>query len=88
MSLCMEACLQNRGIIFIPEDIGNYYLERDMLIRLFEHIEPSINYGWLVYPSRKNLTLAARTFVEFILAEVEKEPICGLIKTDVRGIVV
>jgi DNA-binding transcriptional LysR family regulator len=88
VSLCMEACLQNRGIIFIPEEIGNYYLERGMLIRLFDHIEPSIRYGWLVYPSRKNLTLAARTFVEFILAEVEKEPICGLIKTDVRGIVI
>lgn len=83
--LMVEACLQNRGIIFIPEPVANYYLEKGMLVRLFDDIEPSIRCGWLVYPYRKHLSLAARTFIDYLLAEVENNDIFADIKNDVRG---
>ncbi|WP_245597631.1 LysR family transcriptional regulator [Psychromonas aquimarina] len=79
--LILEACLQSRGIIFIPEKTAEKYVEQGKLVRLFSHIEPSLNYGWLVYPYRKHLSPAARTFVEYILSEVQSSTM-GRCETD------
>ncbi len=86
--LMLEACLQNRGIIFIPEQAADFYLEKGMLVRLFSDIEPSIHYGWLVYPYRKHLSLAARTFIDYILSEVENSALLTCGSNDLRDTII
>ena len=86
--LIMEACLQNRGVVFIPEFLAEFYIKKGMLVRLLADYEPTMKYGWLVYPSRKYLSLTVRTFIDFMLTEFEKAPICSAVEADVRGMVV
>lgn len=86
--LILEACLQNRGVVFMPEFLGDFYIKKGLLVRLLEDIEPTMKYGWLVYPSRKHLSLTVRTFIDFMLTEFEKAPICSAVEADVRGMVV
>lgn len=86
--LIMEACLQNRGVVFIPEFLADFYINKGMLVRLLSDYEPTMQYGWLVYPSRKHLSLTVRTFIDFMLTEFEKMPICTNVEADVRGMVV
>lgn len=83
--LIVEACLQGRGIILIPEQLADYYVERGMLVRLLEDVEPWMSYGWLVYPSRKHQSLAVRTFIDFLLSEAEFSPTCPAVEADIRG---
>ncbi|WP_033298412.1 LysR family transcriptional regulator [Psychromonas ossibalaenae] len=83
--LIIEACLQNRGIIFIPEKVANFYVERGLLVRIFNDIEPSINHCWLVYASRKHLSLATRTFINYILQDIDGREEMSDIDSDVRG---
>ncbi|MGF1761474.1 LysR family transcriptional regulator [Photobacterium sagamiensis] len=71
MALILEACLLGRGIVYIPEQMAKHYVERGDLVRLFDDIDPFVGRGWLVYQSRANLTLAARAFVDFALAEID-----------------
>ncbi|WP_299020227.1 LysR family transcriptional regulator [uncultured Photobacterium sp.] len=86
--LIMEACLQNRGVVFIPEFLADFYIEKGMLVQLLEDQEPVMRLGWLVYPSRKYLSLTVRTFIDFMLTEIEKMPMCGHLEADVRGMAV
>jgi len=86
--LIIEACLQHRGVIFIPEHVANFYVEQGMLVRLFSEIEPSLYSGWLVYPSHKHLSLAARTFIEYMLSEVANSRECLACDNDLRGMVI
>ena len=86
--LIIEACLQNRGVIFIPEQVADFYVEKGLLVRLFNDIEPSINYGWLVYPSRKHLSLAARTFIDYMLQDVDGSTEISSIDSDLRGMTI
>ncbi|WP_019615641.1 LysR family transcriptional regulator [Psychromonas ossibalaenae] len=88
VSLMLEACLQSRGIIFIPEQLAESCAGRDSLVRLFTHIEPSLNYGWLVYPYRKHLSLAARTFIEYILSEVQNGCIVRCVSDDSNNAII
>ncbi len=88
VTLMLEACLQNRGIIFIPEKTAEGCVGKDRLVRLFSHIEPSLNYGWLVYPYRKHLSLAARTFIEYILAEVQNGSVVRCVNDDSRSTII
>lgn len=86
--LIIEACLQNRGVIFIPEQVANFYVGKGMLVRLFSDIEPSLNYGWLVYSSHNPLSLAARTFIDYMLSEVGNSRECRASDNDLRGMVI
>lgn len=86
--LIIEAGLQGRGIVFIPEGIANLYVERGELVRLFDTIEPSVNYGWLVYPSRTHLSLTARTFIDFMLSNVEHDPTFTALPEDIRKLLI
>ncbi|WP_028862855.1 LysR family transcriptional regulator [Psychromonas aquimarina] len=86
--LIIEACLQNRGIIFIPEKVANFYIERGLFVRIFNDIEPSINHCWLVYASRKHLSLAARTFINYMLQEFGGDDDLCDIENDVRGMII
>lgn len=71
MPLIAKACSQGRGIAFMPEQIASRYVESGQLIRLFDDIESFVGQGWMVYQSRTNLTLAARAFIDFVLAEID-----------------
>ncbi|MEJ2763006.1 LysR family transcriptional regulator [Photobacterium sp. MCCC 1A19761] len=82
--LIMEACLQGRGIIQMPDELASYYVERGMVLRLFEEVDPFMSFGWLVYPSRNYRSLAVRTFIDFLLTEAENYPNCRP-EGDVRG---
>ena len=71
MPLIIEACILGRGISYVPEQLASRYVEHGELIRLFDHIEPFVGHGWMVYQPLANLSLAARTFIDFALAEME-----------------
>lgn len=70
--LITQACLLGKGICFMPEQMGNIYLDSGELVRVLPDYLPVERYNWLVYPSRNSLSLTARTFIDFMLAEAEK----------------
>ncbi|WP_394241040.1 LysR family transcriptional regulator [Vibrio astriarenae] len=72
MPLVVEACLLGRGVAYIPEQIARSYVQSGELVSLFDDIEPFVGHGWMVYQPRQNLTLAARTFIDFALGEMEQ----------------
>ncbi|MGF1761053.1 hypothetical protein L4D76_24645 [Photobacterium sagamiensis] len=57
-------------------------------MRLFDDIEPSINFGWLVYPSRTHLSLTTRTFIDFMLANVVHDPTFTAQPEDIRKLLI
>ena len=86
--LILEAGLQGRGIMFMPEDIASFFVEQGKLVRLFETMEPSTNFGWLVYPSRTHLSLTARTFIDFMMSNVEHDSMGIAQPEDIRRLLI
>jgi DNA-binding transcriptional LysR family regulator len=70
--LIILACLQGKGICFMPEHLAVEHEASGDLVRILTDTGPVIKYNWLVYPSRKYLSLTARTFIDFMLAEAEQ----------------
>jgi len=79
--LIIQACLMGRGICFMPDFIAAEYQESGELVRVLADTQPVIKCNWLVYPSRNHLSLTARTFIDFMLAEAEEH----LIRSKVQG---
>ncbi|MDX1301857.1 LysR family transcriptional regulator [Photobacterium sp.] len=86
--LIIESGLLGRGIVFIPDSIANHYVEKGELVQLFDNIESAVHYGWLVYPSRKHLSLTARTFVDYMLSNVEQDPTCTAHPQDIQKMLI
>ncbi len=70
--LIIQACLLGKGICFMPEHLAAEHQASGDLVRILSDTGSIVKYNWLVYPSRKYLSLTARTFIDFMLAEAEQ----------------
>ena len=68
----IEACLLGRGIVYMPEQLADHYVERGELVKLFDNLGSFSGTCWLVYQPRPNQTLATRAFIDLVLSEIEK----------------
>ncbi|MBE7214190.1 LysR family transcriptional regulator [Shewanella benthica] len=72
IQLCLEASLTGRGIAFLPTKLTREYVERGELTMLFEDVEPYIGKCYLVYPSRRFISLASQRFIDHMLGALER----------------
>jgi len=71
IELCLEAALSDRGIAFLPIEATREYVERGELTMLFEDVEPYIGKCYLVYPSRRFISLASQRFIDHMMGALE-----------------
>lgn len=72
IQLCLEASLTGRGIAFLPTELTREYVERGELTTLFEDIEPYMGKCYLVYPSRRFISLASQRFIDHMMSALER----------------
>jgi len=72
IELCLQASLSGRGIAFLPLELTHEYVERGELTMLFEDVEPYIGRFYLVYPSRRFISLASQRFIDHMMAALER----------------
>ncbi|MEI6894977.1 MAG: LysR family transcriptional regulator [Colwellia sp.] len=73
--LCLEASLTGRGIAFLSTEVVRKHVEQGELVVLFEDVEPYIGKCYLVYPSRRFISLASQRFIDHMLKAVEHKNI-------------
>ncbi|AQS40341.1 transcriptional regulator, LysR family [Shewanella psychrophila] len=72
IQLGLEASLIGRGIAFLPTEVTREYVERGELTMLFEDVEPYVGKCYLVYPSRRFISLASQRFIDHMLGALER----------------
>ena len=72
IQLCLEATLAGRGIAFLPIETTREYVEHGELTMLFEDVEPYIGKCYLVYPSRRFISLASQRFIDHMMSTLER----------------
>ncbi|PKG58433.1 LysR family transcriptional regulator [Shewanella sp. Choline-02u-19] len=72
LQLCLEASLAGRGIAFLPIEVTRDYVERGELTMLFEDVAPYIGKCYLVYPSRRFISLASQRFIDHMMAALKR----------------
>jgi DNA-binding transcriptional LysR family regulator len=65
-----HAVFQGDGIGILPEVMMKPFVESGVIIDILPNFETTLDNIWLVYPSRKGLSYAARLFVDYILDEM------------------
>jgi DNA-binding transcriptional LysR family regulator len=71
IQLCLEASLKGCGIAFLPIEVTREFVERGELTMLFEDVEPYIGRCYLVYPSRRFISLASQRFIDHMMSALE-----------------
>ncbi|MCG9721761.1 LysR family transcriptional regulator [Shewanella sp. Isolate7] len=72
LDTCLEATLMGRGISMMPLPIAQEYVEQGKLVMLFEDIEPYEGKCFLVYPSRRFISLASQRFIDHMMRALEE----------------
>lgn len=72
IQLCLEASLAGRGIAFLPIEVTREFVERGELTMLYEDVEPYLGKCYLVYPSRRFISLASQRFIDHMMAALER----------------
>ncbi|WP_188691064.1 LysR family transcriptional regulator [Bowmanella pacifica] len=67
-----HAVFQGDGIGVLPEVMAKPFVQTGEIIDLLPEYEMTLDDLWLVYPSRKGLSYAARLFIDYVLEEVAK----------------
>ncbi|MGY3859323.1 LysR substrate-binding domain-containing protein [Aeromonas intestinalis] len=65
-----HAVSEGDGIAVLPELTMRAQVESGAIIDLLPEYETTLDNIWLVYPSRKGLSYAARLFIDYVLEEV------------------
>ncbi|QYK01862.1 LysR family transcriptional regulator [Shewanella psychrotolerans] len=71
LETCLEATLMGRGISMMPLPVAQEYVENGKLVMLFEDVEPYEGKCFLVYPSRRFISLASQRFIDYIMTALE-----------------
>lgn len=71
IQLSLEATLTGRGIAFLPIELTREYVERGELTMLFKDVDPYIGKCFLVYPSRRFISLASQRFIDHMMSALE-----------------
>lgn len=67
-----HAVFHDGGIGLLPEVIMQPFVDNGEIVEILPDYHMLIEDSWLVYPSRKGLSYAARLFVNYVLDEVKK----------------
>jgi DNA-binding transcriptional LysR family regulator len=70
IQLAYEATLSGRGIGYLPLRICQEDFKHCKLVRLFDELPPYMAVVFLVYPSRRFLSLASQRFIDYMLANL------------------
>ena len=68
LQLALESVLASRGIAYIPESMCTEEVKQGKLVRLFTDIEPYEGKCYLVYPSRRFVSLASQRLIDHMLS--------------------
>ncbi|MCE0555575.1 LysR family transcriptional regulator [Motilimonas sp. E26] len=68
----LEATLTGRGISMMPRPYVQEFIDNGQLIMLFEEIGPFEGKCYLVYPSRRFISLASQRFIDFMMNTLEQ----------------
>jgi DNA-binding transcriptional LysR family regulator len=71
VQLCYEATLRGRGIGYMPVSLCEEDVKQGRLVTLFEDIEPYQGQVFLVYPSRRFMSLASKRFLDYMFEVME-----------------
>lgn len=70
VEVAVEFALQGRGIVYAPAEVVVDFVEAGELVSLLPEIEAHQGECYLVYPSRRYVSLASRRFIDFIMQEL------------------
>jgi DNA-binding transcriptional LysR family regulator len=70
VQLCYEAALAGRGIAYMPIEFCKSDIEAGKLVTLFDDLEPYIGKVFLVYPSRRFISLASQRFLDYMFEQL------------------
>jgi DNA-binding transcriptional LysR family regulator len=70
IQLAYEATLSGRGIGYLPKQLCIDDIEQGRLLRLFNDLTPYLGVVFLVYPSRRFLSLTGQRLVDYMLANL------------------
>ncbi|GGQ32962.1 LysR family transcriptional regulator [Shewanella litoralis] len=70
IQLAYEATRLGRGIGYLPQGICVEDIEQGKLIRLFDELPPYLGVVFLVYPSRRFLSLTGQRLIDYMLTEM------------------
>ena len=68
LQLALESVLASRGIAYIPESMCTEEVKQGKLVRLFTDIKPYEGKCYLVYPSRRFVSLASQRLIDHMLS--------------------
>ncbi|WP_394497298.1 substrate binding domain-containing protein [Shewanella sp. ENK2] len=71
LSVCLEATLAGAGIAMMPLPFCQDYVKTGQLEMLFKDSAPYEGKCYLVYPSRRYISLASQRFIDHMLIELE-----------------
>ncbi|NRB23158.1 MAG: LysR family transcriptional regulator [Shewanella sp.] len=72
IGLCLEASLTGRGIAFLPAVLTREHIGRGELTQLFADVEPYVGKCYLVYPSRRFISLASQRLIDHMMSALER----------------
>ena len=72
LDTCLEAALSGRGIAMMPLTYAQEHVDAGKLEMLFKDIEPYEGHCYLVYPSRRFVSLACQRFIDFMMQSMQE----------------
>lgn len=72
LATCLEATLMGRGISMMPLPFAKEHIASGELEMLFEDVEPYEGKCFLVYPSRRFISLASQRFIDYMMTAMEE----------------
>ena len=72
LATCLEATLMGRGISMMPLPFAKEHVESGDLEMLFADVEPYEGKCFLVYPSRRFISLACQRFIDYMMNAMEQ----------------
>ena len=72
LDTCLEATLLGRGIAMMPLTFAQEHVDAGKLDMLFKEVEPHEGHCYLVYPSRRFISLASQRFIDFMMEAMEE----------------
>ncbi|MGX9463352.1 LysR family transcriptional regulator [Shewanella sp. A14] len=70
IQLAYEATLLGRGIGYLPQRLCDEDVKQGKLVRLFNELPPYLGVCFLVYPSRRFLSLTGQRLLDYMLANI------------------
>lgn len=79
LETCLEATIAGRGIAMMPLPFAQPFVDEGQIEMLFPDVEPYEGKCFLVYPSRRFISMASQRFIDHVMnaiEECEKTQLC------------